>query len=59
MYNTLQFDQYLRLAILLKKKNLFSAKNSKTNPKFEKKAFHNFVELVETNPLMYNVKDLG
>ena len=36
MYNILQFDQYSRLAIRLKK-FLFLAKNSKTNLKFEKK----------------------
>ena len=28
-------------------------------PKFKKKAFHKFVEIVETNPLKYNIKDLG
>ena len=34
-------------------------------PKFRKRikklkrAFHLFVELIETNPLMYNIKDLG
>ena len=35
----------------------FSDKNSKTNSKFEKK--HLYVELVETNPLMYNIKHMG
>ena len=35
-YNTLQCDQYSRLAFLLKKIR-FSAKNSKTNSKVEKK----------------------
>ena len=33
----------------------FLVNNSKTNLKFDK----SFVELVETNPLMYNIKDLG
>ena len=44
-------NSYLRLAILL---NIFrfSAKFLKTNLK--KKNFHYFVELIETNPLMYN-----
>ena len=36
MYNTLQFDQYSRLAIRLDNFR-FSAINSKTNLKFEKK----------------------
>ena len=35
----MKFDQYLRLAICLKKFR-FSANNSKTNLKFEKKTFH-------------------
>ena len=34
----------------------FSARISKTNLKFEK-AFYWFVELVETNPLIYNIED--
>ena len=54
-YNTLHFDQYSSLAICL---NIFrfSANNLKTN--LEKKAFCNFEELVKTNRLMYNIKDL-
>ena len=50
--NTLNFDQYSCLAICFDIFR-FSAINSKTNLKFE------FVELVETNLLMYNIKDLG
>ena len=38
--------------------NPFSAKKSKTNLKFGK-SFHLLVELIETNLLMYNIKDLG
>ena len=56
IYNTLQFDQYSRISILLNTFQ-FSVKNSKMNSKFEKKAFHQFVELVETNLMMYNMKD--
>ena len=37
----------------------FQPKISKMNSKFEKKASYYFVELVETNPLMYNIKYLG
>ena len=52
IYNTLQFDQDSRLAILL---NIFcfSAKILKI---YLKQVFRKFVELIETNPLMYNVK---
>ena len=48
----MQFDQYSRLAILME---IFVFR-----PKIRnfKKAVHEFVELVETNPLMYNMKDL-
>ena len=53
IHNTLQFDQYSRFVILL---NSFRfAKISKTNLK---NAFIEFVEIVETNPLLYNIKDL-
>ena len=31
--------------------------NSKIIPKFEKKAFHQLVELVESNPLIHNTFD--
>ena len=47
IYNTLQFDKYSRLAILLIN-FYFLAENSKTNLKFEK-SFHYFLELFETN----------
>ena len=52
----LHFDQYSRRAISL---HLFRflANNQKTNSKFEK-SFHYFVELVETNPLIHNIKHL-
>ena len=58
MTNTLHFDQYSRPAIRLNI-FLFSTINSKTNSKFEKKTFHYFVELIETNLLISNIKDLG
>ena len=50
--NTLKFDQYSHHVIRL---NIFrfSAINSKTNFKFEK-VFHQFAEIVKTNPLIYN-----
>ena len=50
--NTFHFDLHSRLSIRL---NIFqfSTKISKTNLK--NKTFHLFVELVETNPLMYNI----
>ena len=55
IYKTFDCNQYSHLAI---RYNIFrfSAINSKTNLKL---AFHCFVELVETNPLMYNIKDFG
>ena len=56
IYNTLQLDQYSRLAIRL---NIFQfwAIYSKTKLKFEK-VFRQFVVLVKTNPLIVNIKDL-
>ena len=51
------FDQYSRFAIRLKKFR-FSVKNAKTNYSKVDKALHLSVELVETNPLMYNIKQL-
>ena len=50
------YYEYKRLVIHL---NIFRVlvNNLKTNLK--KKAFHKFIELVETNPLMYNLKKLG
>ena len=52
MYNTSQFDQYLGHSICLN--FFFSAINSKTNSKFEKNAFHYFVDLVGMDTLIYN-----
>ena len=51
IYNTLQFDQYWRLAICL---NIFwfSVKISKANLKLKKKAFRMFVEFVKTKQLI-------
>ena len=58
MYNTLHFDQYSRVATRL---NIFLVFDHLFWKRIQnlKKAFHWFVELVETNPLMYNIKDLG
>ena len=59
IYNTLYFDQYSHLAVRL---NIFrfSADKSETNLKFEKKKFRLISRArIETNPLMYNIEDLG
>ena len=53
--NKLQFDQYSSFAILLKK---VLPKIRKRIRNLKKKAFYLFVELVETNPLMYKIEDL-
>ena len=55
IYDTLHFDQYSHLAIHL---NIFGCwPIIRKLIRNLKKAFHVFVELVETNTLMYNIKD--
>ena len=50
IYNTLHFNQYSHGLNIF----LFSANNLKTKLKLKKKNFSLVVELVETNPLIYN-----